>query len=77
MKFCAINSNFSLRENVAMKMNAVKEMKHMDWAKTSITPTSTMLLPIGRGSSTRTQWKYHGRRILDTTQATNDWAAIL
>ena len=49
----------------------------MDWAKTSITPTSTMSMPIGRGSSTRTQWNYHGRRILDTTQAADERTTVL
>ena len=76
MKFCATNSNFSLREKVAMKMNAVSDMKHMDSASISSVSASTMSMPVGRGSSTLKRWVYHGRPILEATKAQSKWSTI-
>ncbi len=50
MKFCAINSIFSFLENVAMKINAVSEIKHIDWARVSMISVSTMFVPKGTSS---------------------------
>jgi len=50
MKFCAISSIFSFLEKVAMKINAVSDKKHMDWARVSMISVSTMIMPKGRSS---------------------------
>lgn len=60
-----------------MKMNAVNDKKHIDCARVSMISVSTMSMPIGRGSSTRTHSKSHGRGILDFGKAAKERTTIL
>lgn len=60
-----------------MKMKAVNDKKHIDCAKASMNSVSTMSMPIGRGSSTRTHSKSHGRDILDFGKAAKERPTLL
>ena len=60
-----------------MNVKAVKDKKHIVCARTSMNPVSTMTMAIGRGSSTRTHSKSHGRGIMDFGKAAEERSAVL